>query len=165
MRILVRGGVQCPTYVVYSKRAGVIPYLLSLARVANSWIWKRRFLHDLLTRTHTHFWTCKTPFNSSALRIKERHTKNADNWKKMPTTRCFAKLSFGLSGKLSLRRVAKTTAFKSHFHFPGTVTFCHSLSIHRLSLAFCLTDVQKSHLFQQIIHYCGHQMWGFSVFA
>ena len=75
----------------------------------------------------------------------------------MPTTRCFAKLSFGLSGKLSLRRVAKTTAFKSHFHFPGTVTFCHSLSIHRLSLAFCLTDVQKSHLFQQIIHYCGHQ--------
>lgn len=25
MRILVRGGVQCPTYVVYSKRAGVIP--------------------------------------------------------------------------------------------------------------------------------------------
>ena len=75
MRILVRGGVQCPTYVVYSKRAGVIPYLLSLARVANSWIWKRRFLHDLLTRTHTHFWTCKTPFNSSALRIKERHKK------------------------------------------------------------------------------------------
>ena len=115
--------------------------------------------------THTHISEHAKRHSTHLHSALKRGTKKRWQLKKMPTTRCFAKLSFGLSGKLSLRRVAKTTAFKSHFHFPGTVTFCHSLSIHRLSLAFCLTDAQKSHLFQQIIHYCGHQMWGFSVFA
>ena len=164
MRILVRGGVQCPTYVVYSKRAGVIPSPLLSA--GSEFVDMKKEIFAWPFNTHTHISEHAKPHSTHLHSALKRGTKKRWQLKKMPTTRCFAKLSFGLSGKLSLRRVAKkNTAFKSHFHFPGTVTFCHFLSIHWLSLAFCLTDAQKSHLFQQIIHYCGHQMWGFSVFA